>query len=466
MNIKEILTNKWLKFGVAAIIYVLCVIWLDSYFWLLGLPVLFDIYVTKRVHWAFWKKRGVKKQTKLVEWVDALIFAVVAATLIRTFLIEAYTIPTSSMEKSLMVGDYLFVSKYHYGPRKPMTPISFPFAHHTLPLTTKTKSYVEWIKWKYDRMPGLQNIHRFDPVVFNFPEGDTVVVEHQNQSYYQIVRSEGRAMQMEDLQRGITRSVEFYENRARQLLSKNYTIHVRPVDKRENYIKRCVGLPGDTLKIENGILSVNGQKQPDIEGLQYKYIIFTNGQQINRRILQSLNISNEDLESSFIGPRQLILPLTTEKVAEIKKLPIVDSVVRVINENDGSHYIFPHHENFKWNEDNFGPIVIPAKGKTIALTMETLPLYRRLITLYEGHSLTVDGQNILIDGQPADSYTFDMDYYWMMGDSRHNSQDSRFWGFVPEDHIVGKAVFLWFSLDKDKSFISKIRWNRVFKFIN
>jgi signal peptidase I len=466
MNIKEILSNKWLKFGIAAIIYVLCVIWVDNYFWLLGLPVLFDIYITKKVHWAFWKKRGVKKQTKLVEWVDALIFAVVAATLIRTFLIEAYTIPTSSMEKSLLVGDYLFVSKYHYGPRKPMTPISFPFAHHTLPLTSKTKSYTEWIKWNYDRMPGLQKINRFDPVVFNFPEGDTVVVEHQNQSYYQIVRSEGRAMQMEDVQRGISRPIGFYENRARQLLAKNYTIHVRPVDKRENYIKRCVGLPGDTLEIVNGILSVNGQPQLDIEGLQYKYIIYTNGQQINRRILKSLDISDEDLESSFVGSRQMILPLTAEKVLEIKKLPLVDSIVRIINTNDGSHYIFPHHATFAWNEDNFGKIIMPSKGTTIDLTLENLPLYQRLITLYEGHTLKIDGEKIVIDGSVVNTYTFAMDYYWMMGDSRHNSQDSRFWGFVPEDHIVGKAVFLWFSLDKDKSFFSKIRWNRVFNLIN
>ena len=466
LNIKKILSNRWFKFAIVATIYLLFVIWLDNYYWLALLIVIFDIYITKKVHWAFWKKRGVKKQTKVIEWVDALIFAVIAASLIRTFLIEAYTIPTSSMEKSLLVGDYLFVSKYHYGPRKPMTPISFPFAHHTLPLTSKTKSYLEWVKWDYERMAGLQKIKRFDPVVFNFPEGDTVVVEHQNQSYYQIVRSEGYDMLMGDLQRGYNHSIEFYENKARQLLNEYYTIHVRPTDKRENYIKRCVGVPGDTILIEDGILKVNGEIQPDIEDIQYKYIIYTKGQQINPKLLSSLEISNEDINMSNIAPDKMILPLTEENVKKISNMAIVDSVVRIINKNDGSHYIFPHDKRFPWNEDNFGPIVIPSKGATIKLTTENLPLYKRLITLYEGHTLEINGDNIVIDGQVTDSYTFAMDYYWMMGDSRHNSQDSRFWGFVPEDHIVGKAIFLWFSTDKDKSFFSKIRWNRIFKLIN
>ena len=466
MKIRSLLSNKWFKFGLVFIVYFLWVIWLNNYFWLIGLPIIFDMYITKKVHWTFWKKKGVEKQTKVIEWVDALIFAVIAATLIRTFLIEAYTIPTSSMEKSLLVGDYLFVSKYHYGPRKPITPLSFPFAHHTLPLTTKTKSYLDWITWDYERMPGLENVNRFDPVVFNFPEGDTVVVEHQNQSYYQIIRSEGASMKMDDMQRGMDRPIEFYENRARQLLAKNYTIHVRPVDKRENYIKRCVGIPGDTLKITEGILSINGQEQPFIDGLQYKYIIHTKGQSINKHILKSMDVSDEDLEGAYRGPSQMILPLSPKKVEELSKFSIVDSVVRTINHDDGSHYIFPHNKNYPWNEDNFGPIVIPAKGVTINITIENLPLYKRIIDLYEGHDLKVDGNVILIDGKPATEYTFAMDYYWMMGDNRHSSQDSRFWGFVPDNHIVGKAVFLWFSLDKDKTFLSKIRWDRIFKTIN
>jgi signal peptidase I len=314
-------------------------------------------------------------------------------------------------------------------------------------------------------MAGLQEVKRYDPVVFNFPEGDTVVVEHQNQSYYQIVRSEGYAMQMEDMQRGFNQPIEFYENRARQLLNEYYTIHVRPTDKRENYIKRCVGIPGDTILIEDGVLKVNGEIQPDIEDIQYKYTIYTNGQQINPKLLKSLEISNEDIEMSYIAPNKMLLPLTEENVKAISNMTIVDSVVRVVNQSDGSHYIFPHDKRYTWNEDNFGPIVIPSKGVTIKLTTENLPLYKRLITLYEGHSLKVNGDDIVIDGQTVDSYTFAMDYYWMMGDSRHNSQDSRFWGFVPEDHIVGKAIFLWFSTDKDKSFFSKIRWNRIFKLI-
>jgi len=466
MKIRKFLTNKWFKFGLVALLQILFVIWLNNYWWLLLLPVIFDIYISKKVHWAFWKKKGVEKQTKVVEWIDALIFAVIAATLIRTFLIEAYNIPTSSMEKSLLVGDYLFVSKYHYGPRKPMTPLAIPFTHHTMPFTTKTKAYLEWLKWDYDRMPGLTKIKRFDPVVFNFPEGDTVVIEFQNQSYYQILRDEARSMQMSDLQRGIQRPSTYYEQQVRALLNKSYTVHVRPVDKRENYIKRCVGLPGDTIQIINGILYINNSIQPEIEKLQYKHLIHTKGQQsINPRILQSLDISYEDMRDSYMGNGRTLLPLTTGMVEELKKLPFVDSVVRIINHSDGSHYIFPHNKGYRWNEDNFGPLVIPKAGVTIELNQNNLPLYKRLITLYEGHKLEVKGEKIEIDGIATDTYTFAMDYYWLMGDSRHNSQDSRFWGFVPDDHIVGKAVFLWLSTDKDKSFIKKIRWGRIFNLI-
>jgi len=315
-------------------------------------------------------------------------------------------------------------------------------------------------------MPGLQPIHRFDPVVFNFPEGDTVVDEHQNQSYYQIIRNESYLMQMEDKQRNIHNPIEYYENIARKFLWKNYTIHVRPVDKRENYIKRCVGLPGDTLQIIDGILFTNGQQQPEIKGLQYKYLVYFSGNRINPQILKKLDISNEDIASSYRSPGVMVLPLTQKNVEALKNMPMVDSVVRVINHEDESTYIFPHNSAFPWNEDNFGPIVIPMKNQTINLSLNNLPLYRRIISLYENHKLEIIDNKIYIDGQETKTYTFAQNYYWMMGDSRHNSQDSRFWGFVPEDHIVGKAVFLWFSLDKDKSFPANIRWNRVFRLIN
>lgn len=409
MKIRSIIHDKRFKFSIVAILYILFVIWLDSYWWLLLLLVIFDIYITKKVHWAFWKKKGVKKQTKIVEWVDAIIFAVIAATLIRTFFIEAYTIPTSSMEKSLLVGDYLFVSKYHYGPRKPITPFAVPFTHHTMPFTNSTKAYSEAVQWSYERMPGLINIGRYEPVVFNFPEGDTVVVEFQNQSYYQIVRDEARGMQMSEMQKGIQKPIEFYEQRVRQLLAANYTVQVRPVDKRENYIKRSIGLPGDNIEIVDGMVHVNGEQQANIEGLQYKHIIYTKGQSINPRILQSLDISNDDMRDAYLGHGRTILPLTAGMVKELEKLPVVDSVVRIINHTDGSSYIFPQDARYTWNEDNYGPITVPRKGTTVELTLDNLPLYKRLITLYEGHQLITSGEDIIIDGNVTDKYTFAMD---------------------------------------------------------
>lgn len=465
-TIGRVFSNRWVKVSIALFFYLLFTIWLNNYWWLIGVPIIFDSYVTKKVHWAFWKKKGVEKQPKLNDWIDSIIFAVVAAMLIRTFFIELYTIPTSSMEKSLLVGDYLFVSKYHYGPRKPITPVAVPFVHHTMPFTTKTKAFTDWIQWDYERMPGLQTIQRYDPVVFNFPEGDTVVVEHQNQSYYQIIRSEALAMQQEEKLKGISKPIKVYENIARKFIHQHFTINVRPVDKRENYIKRCVGLPGDTLQIIDGNLYINRQKQPDLESMQYKYTIHFKGARLNPQILKKLDISYEDINLSYRAPGVVVLPLTHKNAEAIKNLPLVDSVIRIINREDGSHYTFPHNPRYPWNEDNFGPIVVPKKGTTVVLSLENLPLYQRIISLYERHKLEVKENQIYIDNQLATQYTFAMDYYWMMGDSRHNSQDSRFWGFVPEDHIVGKAVFLWFSLDKDKSFPSNIRWNRVFKSIN
>lgn len=461
---RNILKNKWFKFSLALISCLLMIIWIGNYWLLIGLPILFDIYISKKVHWAFWKKKGVKKQSAAVEWVDAIIFAVVAATLIRMFFIEAYTIPTSSMEKSLLVGDYLFVSKVAYGPKVPNTPLSFPFAHHTMPGTESTKSYLEWVKWPYKRLAGLGEIKRNDVVVFNFPAGDTIIVGRENPDYYTNLRGLRDQFKTDDMQKGrVLQNDQFYLQMARKYLAKHTVIRSRPVDKRENYIKRCVGLPGDTLLSIDGQLYVNGKMQENIGERQYNYIVRTNGTPINPRILDDLNIAKED--RSRAGS-EYSLPLTTEKVEKLQKMSNVVSIIKRNSTAGVPEDVFPFSEHVNWNRDNFGPLVIPKKGQTVALTIETLPLYERAINAYEENKLEVKDSSIFINGKVANSYTFKMNYYWMMGDNRHMSADSRYWGYVPEDHIVGKASFIWLSLDKDKSFLAKIRWNRIFKWIH
>ncbi len=444
--IRSILSNKWFKFLTVGLLYSLWVIWLGSYLWFIGLAIIFDIYVTQKVHWAFWKKKNPPngKQTKVVEWVDAIIFAVIAATFIRMFFIEAYTIPTSSMEKSMLVGDYLFVSKTAYGPKTPNTPLSFPFVHNTMPVVGG-KSYSELIQRPYKRLAGFGEIKNDDVVVFHFPEGDTVALGIPNASYYQLIRENGRARVWSD--------------------KRNFgEIVSRPVDKRENYIKRCVGIPGDEIKITKGQLYVNGKTQKDFPGIQFDYVVETNGTSINPKALDRLNISEAD--RGVFSSQRYFFPLTESTAEEMKTFANVKAVTKVLEEpGKWEPAIFPSDSKFPWNVDNFGPITIPAKGATVNLTVDNLPLYQRIIAVYENNELEVNGTQIKINGEAATSYTFKMDYYWMMGDNRHNSADSRYWGFVPEDHVVGKAKFIWLSLDKDKGFPSNIRLKRMFSVV-
>jgi len=445
---KEILSNKWFKFAVVGILYLLWVIWIESYLWLIGLAVIFDIYISKKVHWAFWKKKNTPdgRQTKVVEWVDAIIFAVIAATFIRMFFIEAYTIPTSSMEKTMLIGDYLFVSKTSYGPKLPNTPLSFPFVHHTMPFSTTQKSYVEWIKNPYKRIAGFGKVKNNDVVVFNFPEGDTVAVNVQNQSYYSLVRNYGRKRVWQEKE-------TFGE------------IISRPVDKRENYIKRCVGIAGDVIELKAGQLYVNGKEQTHFPGMQRENIVTTDGTGINKRLLEQMNIAKDDRNE--ISNTQYQFPLTAENEQKLKAMKNVLSVQpNIINAGNWDQNIFPFSNKYPWNVDNFGPLEIPKKGQTVKLTIDNLPIYQRIIGLYEANDLKVKDSTIYINGSVADSYTFKMDYYWMMGDNRNNSADSRYWGFVPEDHIVGKAVFIWLSMDKDQPFYNKVRWSRLFSFVH
>ncbi len=379
------------------------------------------------------------KKSAAREWADAIIFAVIAATIIRTFMLEAYTIPTSSMEKSMLGGDYLFVSKLSYGPKIPRTPIAFPFTHHTLPLTEHTRSFVDWIQLPHYRYPGIRSISNNDVVVFNYPEGDTVALQLQNQSYYSLVREMGR-----------------------DAVWNRFDITHRPVDKRENYIKRCVAIPGDTFAIRGGNLYINDEPLPDPPDVQHNYRVVTDGTRLSARLIDRLNITDWGQAAQDV----YILAMTGENATEIQRAGGVESVTRVSRpEGQGEQHIFPHHENFPWNEDHFGPLYIPEKGATVDINLDNLPLYERIITVYEGNELTTDNNRIMINGEETDTYTFEMDYYWMVGDNRHNSADSRYWGFVPEDHIVGRAMFVWLSLDPNKGFPNNIRFNKSLRVI-
>ncbi|MDR2293121.1 MAG: signal peptidase I [Prevotellaceae bacterium] len=430
----NIFKNKWVKFGTVSFLYILFVIWLRSPLWFLGLAVIYDIYISKKVKWAFWKdKNGEAKGLR--GWIDAIIFAVIAVTFIRMFFVEAYTIPTGSMEKSLLIGDYLFVDKVTYGPRIPNTPLSFPLVHNVLPLTQITKSYLEWIKLDYKRLAGLRNIKRDDIVVFNFPHGDTVLIGNPAMDFYDWRRTFGK----------------------NHILKKSdYT--VRPVDKKDHYVKRCIAIPGDTVKIIDGDVYVNGEKQKEIPQKQYRYRIQTDGRPIPNKIWKEMDISMSDRRNIMDG-----ITLTAENVEKIKKMPNTVNIERVKNDPDPS--LFPFDKR-NWNIDNYGPVWIPKKGTTIELTLDNLPFYKRIIDIYENNDLEIKDSEIFINGEKTDSYTFKMDYYWMMGDNRHNSLDSRYWGYVPEDHIVGRPMFIWFSSDPEKSFPKNIRWKRLFKGIN
>jgi len=402
--------------------------------------------ISEKEHYVKPENRVRVKKSQLREWTDAIIFAVVAASIIRIFMIEAYTIPTSSMEKSLLVGDFLFVSKMSYGPKLPNTPLAFPFVHHTMPLTKFTKSYVEWIKWPFYRFPGFTTIKHGDVVVFNYPDGDTVALKQQNSSYYSLVRQLGHERVWND-------KFNFGD------------IVSRPVDKRENYIKRCIGLPGDTIQIINEVVHINGKALDFPELSQFMYQVKTDGNPINKRLIGKLDIT-EEVQMTETGDQ--VSTLTQSSAAKLKELPNVLSVEKIIQPKGfWQPYIFPFDSTYAWNVDNFGPLYIPKAGATVQLTLANLPLFSRIINAYELNSLDVKDGKIYINGKVATSYTFKLDYYWMMGDNRHNSADSRFWGFVPADHIVGKAVFVWLSLDNNKSLFSgKIRWSKLFRTIN
>ena len=459
-NKLKFLRNKYFRFGLTSFIYILWVIWLKNFWFLIGLIIIYDWYISQKVNWTFWKKRNQKNST-LIEWLDALIFAIIAVTLINIFLFQNYKIPTPSMEKSLLIGDHLYVSKVAYGPRMPNTPLSFPFTQNTMPIL-KTESYLTWIKRPYKRLAGFGEVIRDDVVVFNFPAGDTVVLTLSERSYYSIVRDYAMQLMENDIGRGNPiRSWGQYLTTGREMVWNEYTIVVRPVDKRDNYIKRCVAAPGDTLQLIHSQIYINGQESANYEDLQHSYIVSTNGTPINPKRFDKLGIAIADRE---LMNNNYILPLTNENAEILKGYNNVISVEKLESPvNQYNYQIFPHDPRYLWTLDNFGPLWMPKKGVTIDLNLDNLPLYTRIIDQYENNDLAVIDSTIYINGEKADQYTFKMNYYFMIGDNRHASSDCRYWGFVPEDHILGKPKFIWLSLDADRKFLGKIRWKRMFK---
>ena len=378
-----------------------------------------------------------KKKSLMRQWLDAGVFAVIVATIFRTFVAEAYEIPSGSMEGTLLINDHIYVSKVAYGARVPMTPLAVPLVHNELPIIG-CKSYTDAVELGYHRLPGLGHVKRNDIVVFNGPDGDTAIADQPDMDYYQACRMYGKETVMSE-----------------------YKIVTHPVDKKDNLIKRCIGLPGDVVEIKDARVYVNGQANALYPHAKLNYIVKTNG---------SAPVVDDDVELlQRVNSNMYAYNLANDQVAAMKKAPNVVSVNLYERDAAGAapsepgEWVFPLDTgNYKWNRDNYGPITIPKAGVTVALTPQNIAVYRRIIKNYEGNTLEERNGKFVINGKEASSYTFKMDYYWMMGDNRHNSLDSRYWGFVPEDHIVGKAWFTWLSYGEGGMF-ADMHWKRLFK---
>ena len=471
LNMKK----QWAKFIAVLICYLLFLFWVKSLWGLLVIPFIYDVYITKKIRWQWWK--DAERPVRFVmSWVDALVFALVAVYFINLFFFQNFVIPSSSLEKSLLTGDYLFVSKVSYGPRIPQTPLTMPLTQHTLPIIN-TKSYIEWPHWDYRRVKGLGKVKLNDIVVFNYPAGDSLVnePEYQAADYYQLVYSFGQQLYEQDTPNPIdVRTLTPQQQRDYfdwiYTLGRNYVknnpnkfgdIISRPTDRRENYVKRCVGLPGQTLQIKNRIVYLDGKANKEPENVQYTYYVKLRNN-LPDELMKQLGISIEDLT---MLNQSGCMPLTKAAVKALSaRKDLVESIR--LNTDAPTGDLYPLNAVTGWTRDNYGPIWIPKKGATVKLNMQNIAVYERPIRVYEGNDLTVKDSKIYINGKPATSYTFKMDYYWMMGDNRHNSADSRYWGFVPEDHIVGKPIFIWWSSDPDRKGFGGIRWNRLFTLVD
>lgn len=478
VELKKTGIRQYIWCTIACLSTILFVIWTGYWAVLVMIPVFIDIYITKYISWGAWKESDNPKIKKLLDWVDAVLFALVGVYIITTFFFQNYQIPTSSLEKSLLVGDFLCVNKFVYGARAPMTPLSFPLMQHTVPVLG-TKSYLENPKLEYKRFAGLRNVERYDIVVFNYPSGDTVAVKAQSDDYYRLCSEVGR---------------DAVKNNKAQFGEIVY----RPVDRRENYVKRCVGLPGDTIELRNDITYINGEALVNPQNMQLMYWVQTDGTAISSKVFDDLGISKDD--QSIIRPIEFFpdslrrvrvgldaggandllygyVNLTKDMVKKLKAKTFVRSIVSHNEYLKKLNQLYPNYYDnkqsvypiwyFKDNVDmgNFPATWIPKKGSTIYFDKDIerkVATYERCIKNYEHNDFAFRDGKVYINGEESNSYTFKFDYYFMMGDNRDKSADSRMWGFVPEDHIVGSPMFVWLSLDKDKGGLKKIRWDRFF----
>ena len=459
------------------ILLIIFLVWIRSWLGVIALPFIFDAYVTRKINWGWWKELENPVTRTIMSWVDAIVFALVAVYFVNIYFFQNYTIPSSSLEKSLLIGDYLYVSKTSYGARAPMTPLSMPLCQHTLPIGG-LKSYISWPQWEYKRI-SPKRIPLNDIVVFNYPSGDTVALSprYQAADYYMLSYLYGQQIYEQNFGTVDMDSRSAIERR--QLYHQYYTlgstyikqnsqefgdVSWRPVDRRENYVKRCVGTPGQTLEIRDRIIYLDGKPNKEPDNVQYNYRVELLDRHLPEDFMKEIGLSSDDYKTLY---QTGICPLTKKMKKAMEARTDLIASVEIVEQTE-TDALYPLNGNMGWTCDNYGPIWIPAKGESIDLTLENLPIYERPIRVYEGNQLEVTPEgDILINGKKTTRYTFKMDYYWMMGDNRHNSADSRYWGFVPEDHIVGKPVMIWMSRNKDYSiFDGGIRWKRLFRWVD
>lgn len=458
--------TRWVRFGIVSVVFFLWVAWLGNWWVALWWLLLADIYILGYIPFTWWKKSKNAAVRSVMSWVDAIVYALILVYFVFTFVGQNYQIPSSSLEKSLLVGDYLWVNKMAYGPRVPNTPVHFPLVQNTFPIIN-TKSYLESPQWDYKRLKGLGRVERGDIVVFNFPAGDTVCAKVSNPDYYTLARMYGRE------------TIEANPQTFGEIIW-------RPVDRRENYVKRAVGLPGEWISIKDGVIYINGEALPQPENVQFNHYFQLSQGAMTDVMWDELGIAADDrhevpvtsddlpalrslgftVNGDGTVPPVYASPLTPAMVKALEENPAVAKVMRIPAQT--GEMLYPAGVADSWTRADYGELWIPAKGKTLKMGPRAWDIYGRVIRDYEGnHDAEWRDGRLWIGGEPHDTYTFKMDYYFMMGDNRDNSLDSRYWGFVPEDHIVGRPEMVLISFDKDRSlFNGGIRWNRIVRDAN